>query len=89
MIRFVDLRGAETGYRFAFFCTVVNRFISIGDAGDQAFDSWEELEPLLIEAEADVQRYRALMPEWALVRETPEPETEEDWSKVEVVPIGY
>lgn len=37
MIRFIDLRGQSTGYRFAFWCTVQDRFLPF--AGEQAWDT--------------------------------------------------
>lgn len=41
MIRFIDLRNQDTGYAFAFWDTVTDRFITIGS--DQAWDNIEDL----------------------------------------------
>jgi hypothetical protein len=41
MIRFIDLRNQGTYYRFAFWDTVVNRFIEIDN--EQAWDSQSRL----------------------------------------------
>lgn len=40
MIRLIDLRGQDTGYLFAFWDTVKDRFISVGN--DQAWDSIQD-----------------------------------------------
>lgn len=60
MIRFIDLRGQHTGYRFAFFSTVTDSFISCG--GDQVFDTWEEFEK--VNGEEMLERCKSLCPEW-------------------------
>ncbi len=42
MIRFVDIRGQGTGYRFSFWDTVTDQYICIN--GEQAWDDWEDFE---------------------------------------------
>lgn len=65
MKRFIDLRGQHTGYRFAWFCTVLDRFETFD--GDQAWDTWEEfkLSYYSNEINTTIGRYRRLCPEWA------------------------
>ncbi len=41
MIRFIDLRGQGTGYKFAFWDTVVDEFIALGP--DEAWDDIYDL----------------------------------------------
>ena len=41
MIRYIDLKGQDTGYAFAFWDTVTDRFIQIGN--DQAWDGVDDL----------------------------------------------
>jgi len=69
MKRFIDLRDAETGWRFAWWCTVKDRFEL--HSGEMAWDTWEEFaeafDPDEVEDRArnpDIERYRALCPEW-------------------------
>lgn len=71
MIRFIDVRNQETGYRFAFFDTVRDKFCEFG--GDQVWDSMEDFkwsfsvsvtEGLISSSEID--RFVGLMPDWAL-----------------------
>lgn len=73
MIRFIDLRGAETGYEFAFWDTVTDKFISINS--DQAWDSISDLkgsakleEPISNYA-FDLERLIRLCPDWVTVLE--------------------
>lgn len=61
MKRFVDLRGSNTGCRFAWWDTVVDRFEMHGDY--QAWCSWEEF--AFCYESNDLPRYRALTPAWA------------------------
>ena len=42
MIRFVDIRNQKTGYNFAFWDTILDKFIEL--EGEQAFDNWDALE---------------------------------------------
>jgi hypothetical protein len=70
VIRFVDLREADIGYRFAFFDTITDTFITVWHTNvwdsfedfridwEDADDEGEEL-PLL-------SRFRDLCPPWAL-----------------------
>ena len=62
MKRFVDLRGAETGSNFAFYCTVTDRFQNIG--GEQAWDTVEEFQQQAALYEVGADRFVALIPEW-------------------------
>jgi hypothetical protein len=65
MIRFIDLRGAGTGYRFAFWDTVTSSFMELG--GDQAWDDEADLVDSIGEEgkEAIAKRLIGLMPDWA------------------------
>lgn len=68
MKRFIDLRGQDTGYRFAFWCTFKDRFESHSD--EQAWDTFTDFEEVY---EGDeLERFRGLTPEWAFL----EPESE-------------
>lgn len=63
MIRYVDLCGQDTGYRFAFWDTVTDRFIQVGD--DQAWDDLADLEESAETAKIDkalVDRMARLIP---------------------------
>lgn len=68
MIRFVDIRNQGTGYRFAFWDTVVNKFKSFG--GDQAWDGFEDLkESITFERKGEdrdywLTRLGGLCPDW-------------------------
>lgn len=61
MIRFVDIREAETGWRFAWWNTILDKFETHG--GQQAWDTWEEF-AAFCDAE-NPKRYRRLCPLWA------------------------
>lgn len=72
MIRFIDLRGQGTGYRFAFWDTVFDRFVRI--AGDEAWDDaadFRDAFDMMGQPYEDgvkssgVERFVALMPDWA------------------------
>lgn len=66
MIRFIDLRGQNTGYEFAFWDTVTDKFISIGN--DQAWDSIDDLvEGATLSSEKThiLDRLVNLCPDWA------------------------
>lgn len=55
MKRFVDLRSSDIpGYRFAFWCTVVDQFEKFG--GDEAWDTLDEFRESCRLAEADRER---------------------------------
>lgn len=74
MIRFIDI-GTQIGpawpgewlREFAFFDTIVDRFITMGDGG-QVWDSWEEFERSWEvtdrHARHSLMRYKGLCPEW-------------------------
>lgn len=69
MIRFIDLRGQDTGYEFAFYDTVTDKFCEFD--GDQTWDfqeefiySFKEEAQYLNATYVDVERFLQLMPEW-------------------------
>jgi hypothetical protein len=69
MIRFVDIRCAETGYKFAFWDTVTDKFFCYCD--EQAWGTWEEFEDAAVHDEhpadnALLDRFEALCPEWLI-----------------------
>ena len=64
MIRFIDLRGQATGFRFAFWTTITDQFINIGS--DWAWDSLEDLEESGRLVEVNVDRMKNLCPDWTL-----------------------
>ena len=61
MKRFVDIRDAETGFRFAWWDTVIDEFETHG--GNMAWDDWTEFAADYDGDELD--RYRSLVPSWA------------------------
>lgn len=63
MKRFIDLRGQSTGYRFAFWDTIVDRF-EIHD-GEQAWDTFTEFAEVYRGSE--LGRYRVLCPTWVFM----------------------
>lgn len=69
MIRFVDLRGQSTGYRFAFWCTVHDRFVTF--AGEQAWDTEDDFiasyqcSAKKFPLSQPLSRFLNLMPSWA------------------------
>lgn len=65
MIRFVDIRGQGTGYRFAFWDTVRDRFLEFG--GDQAWEDKEDFLQCFGKFQTDLDMYIGLMPEWASI----------------------
>ena len=66
MIRFVDMRSAKiAGVRFAFWGTVVDRFITNAD-GEQGWDTVKEFSE---SCNAPAGRYMNLMPDWAHTEE--------------------
>lgn len=71
MIRFVDMRSADiAGIRFAFWNTIVDAFVQIGD--EQAWDTWDELtETAAAYKEQGVsgglKRLRGICPDWVFV----------------------
>lgn len=60
MKRFVDVRRAETGWRFAWYCTVKDCFEVHG--GQQAWDTFDEFAEMYKGDE--LERYRGLCPKW-------------------------
>lgn len=60
MKRFVDIRNQGTCHRFAFWDTVRDRFEE--HDGCMAWDSFEEFE--LCYEGSELERYRALCPDW-------------------------
>ena len=72
MKRFIDLRGQDTGYRFAWYDTIVDEFESV--AGYEAWDAWEDFVDSATVAEwhtSNLDRYRKLCPAWVF-KEPPE-----------------
>lgn len=62
MIRFVDLRGQDLGYRFTYFDTVRDRFVEA--CGTSGWDTFAEFADDADEG-TDIERFRALTPSWA------------------------
>ena len=65
MIRFIDLSGQDTSYRFAFFDTITDRFLILGN--DQVWNSKADLLEGTVPNDPLVDRCVGLMPDWALV----------------------
>ena len=63
MIRFIDIRNQGTGYRFAFWNTVTDEFISVST--ESAWDSWDEFAEIA-DGVIDIKRFKAVCPKWAL-----------------------
>ena len=61
----LDLRGQDTGYRFAFWNTVTDRFVSVGQ--DQAWDDMDDLKEGAMLAGTFINRLEGLCPAWASV----------------------
>lgn len=65
MMRFVDLRDAETGYNFAFYDTVRDEFATFNHC-----QAWDDATELVIDmkaagaAEAFIERLTGLLPPW-------------------------
>lgn len=62
MIRFIDLRGQDTEYRFAYFDTITNRFV---DLAGQVWDTFAEVENTPGVDVAFIDRIREITPDWA------------------------
>ena len=64
MIRFVDIRGQGIGNRFAFYDTVIDRFLEY--AGNHAWESFSDFACDLSDSEPSypLERFRALSPAW-------------------------
>lgn len=65
MIRFVDLRGQDTGGgRFAFYDTITDRFVE-DDYGAVTWNTWGEFcEMPRAHVLAELSRFEALAPDW-------------------------
>jgi hypothetical protein len=63
MIRFVDIREAETGYNFAFWDTVTDKFVSYGD--EMAWDTFADFKVVFAGDETSLDRFRRICPAWA------------------------
>jgi len=60
MIRFIDLRDQDTGYRFAFWDTVTDSFLC--RAHEYAWETWADFEG--VAEPADRTRLKGLCPDW-------------------------
>lgn len=80
MIRFIDLRGQETGARFAFFDTVTDSFI-----GPPSWQTWDTEAELRIDLQGDprLERMAGLLPDWARVPEA-EPTIDEALERADI-----
>lgn len=72
MRRFIDLRGQETGYLFAWYDTIIEEFECFN--GNQAWNSWDDFEIDYLESLTwkdlnEIGRYKGLVQRWALKRE--------------------
>lgn len=92
MIRFIDLRGQDTGYRFAFFDTRVDMFLTFDN--EQVWDTWNELEETIRSIDASrqsgvdedrINRLKSLCPEWAFQA----PIEKEELSSTPLDPLDY
>ena len=64
MIRFIDLRGHNTGYRFAFWDTTKDKFCEFFDS--QAWESIEDFkEAFELDGGTCIERFLDLIPEWS------------------------
>lgn len=87
MIRFIDLRNQGTYYRFAFWDTCVNQFLTID--GDMAWDNRQQLVEAItweyekagrsfLDTQGRIKRLTSLLPAWAIVDDG---KGEEEWEK--------
>ena len=60
MKRFVDLRGQDLNWRFAWYDTVRDEFESFN--GEQVFDTWDEFAEVC--SSNEIEQYRRLCPQW-------------------------
>ena len=73
MIRFVDLRGAKIGDRFAFFDTVTDRFIAV--MGSMTWYMWCDFEEdWLVQPDKEIDyamltRCKNLCPQWVFTED--------------------
>lgn len=89
MIRFVDLRGQSTGYRFAWYSTGTNHFLTFAD--EQVWDTWAECldDMRAMNTHPDqIRRLQNLVPEWALVPPTSIQEMA-DFEDAEAILLAY
>lgn len=63
MIRFVDVREAKVGGRFAFYDTIIDRFESF--KGSMVWRTWDEFAAGY--EGSQLERHRALCPPWVFV----------------------
>ena len=78
MIRFIDLRGQGTGCTFAFFNTVTNRFIKIGNVEAwEDFNDFRDSYGIVKPKTENVNRCIKLCPPWTLWIATDEIKLEE------------
>ena len=59
MIRFIDIRESDTGYRFSFWNTISDRYVELN--GEQAWELWEEF---VEDLNGPDDRYAKLCPDW-------------------------
>ncbi|MBA7715724.1 hypothetical protein ES703_124778 [subsurface metagenome] len=65
MKRFVDLRLSKTGYNFAWYDTVIDKFEEFN--GNQTWDTWNEFAAdYKAEEGKNLNRYYNLCPPWIL-----------------------
>jgi len=65
MIRFIDIRAQGTGYRFAFWDTVKDKFFEF--SGCQAWENFDDFfdDSFKIIGVEGIARYKNLCPDWA------------------------
>jgi hypothetical protein len=61
MIKFVDVRSQDIDYRFAFWDTRIEVFISIN--GEMAWDDWSDFFDVASDHQK-IARFKRLCPEW-------------------------
>ncbi len=69
MKRFIDLRGQDTGYSFAWYDTVINVFEKFND--NQVWDNWNDFAydyNMNNPAGHELSRYRSLIPIWVEIK---------------------
>ena len=79
MKRFINLRGQETGYNFAWWDTVIEEFEQ--HCGDFAFRDWSDFEEYY-EGD-DIDRYKRLCPQWVFDGIKPQ------WTREPPTEVGY
>lgn len=87
MIRFIDLRNHGTYHRFAFWDTVVDRFLTIDGAMawsdrkqliDAITHQYEKAGRSFLDTQGRINRLTGLLPDWAIVDDG---KGEEEWWK--------